>query len=80
MSNRLVKMTVTADGEPIDAEDQKWCLSNPSPYADTNRVTCSDEVLDSDSHARWEEKHVKRGGITCHKCIENVKAFKSIKL
>lgn len=80
MSNHLIKMTMDDDCEPIPVDEQKWCLENPSPSLDTNRVLCTGDALDTDTRATWEEKTVVRGGITCDKCIAIIKEFKAIKL
>lgn len=77
--NHLIKMTIDDDGEVIEVEDQKWCLSSPAGN-DAGRVLCTHAVLDSDTNATWEDKSVVRGGITCEKCISIVRAFKAIKL
>ncbi|MDA9557776.1 hypothetical protein N9R79_09845 [Vibrio sp.] len=80
MANQLIKITIDDDLEPIPVDEQKWCLENPSPSLDTNRVLCTGEVIDPDTDAKWEGKTVVRGGITCDKCITIVKKFKAIKL
>ncbi|WP_390240996.1 hypothetical protein [Vibrio sp. R78045] len=79
MPNFLIKMTIDDDGEAIDVEDQKWCLSSPASN-DAGRVLCTHAVLDIDTNAIWEDKTVVRGGITCEKCIAIVRAFKAVKL
>ncbi len=79
MNQELVKILVDEDGNDVPSEEQQWCLADPSPYADTARVLCSQQALDHDTNAKWASKLVKRGGITCPKCIETVKAFKAIK-
>ena len=72
-------MTIDDDGEVIELEDQKWCLSSPAGN-DSSRVLCTHAVLDSDTNATWKDKTVARGGITCEKCLSIVRAFKAIKL
>ena len=80
MPNDLIKITMTDDCELIPVDEQKWCLSNPSPSLDTNRILCTGDALDTDTRAEWEEKTTVRGGITCEKCIAIVKAFKAVRL
>ena len=80
MANSLVKIFIDEDGLKVPKEDQRWCLADPSPQLDTERVLCSGQVLDIDTHAQWEEKITKRGGITCDKCLEAVRGYKQIKL
>lgn len=80
MRNQLVKITKTDDGETIPESEQKWCLVDPRPSADTIRSLCTQDALDSDTSAEWEEKSVSRGGITCDKCLAIIKEYKAVKL
>lgn len=78
--NHLVKMLIDDDKEVIPEEDQCWCLVSPNPVTDAPRTLCKQEALDTDTHAVWLSKSVKRGGITCQKCLRIVRAFKAVRL
>ncbi|NVP01888.1 hypothetical protein HWA77_16865 [Photobacterium damselae subsp. damselae] len=80
MANQLVKIIKTDDGEFIPKDDQRWCLIDPRPIADTIRCLCTQDALDIDSNAEWENKRVTRGGITCDKCLAIIKEYKAVKL
>lgn len=80
MANQLVKIIKTDDGEVIPEAEQKWCLIDPRPSADTIRSLCTQDALDSDTSAEWEGKAVSRGGITCDKCLDIIKEYKSVRL
>ncbi|UKA05014.1 hypothetical protein [Photobacterium damselae] len=80
MANHLVKIIKTDDNEVIPKSEQKWCLIDPRPSTDTLRSLCTQDALDSDSNAVWESKSTTRGGITCSKCLDIIKAYKAVKL
>ena len=46
---------------------------------DTNR-TCCGHALDSSGDFDWVYKYVKRGGITCKYCLDQIKQYKDIRL
>ncbi|PHR55958.1 MAG: hypothetical protein COA43_14665 [Robiginitomaculum sp.] len=73
--NNLVKITENYDGE-VNESYQRWCA-----YAefDTTRTLCG-ETLDDASHFVAIFKEVKKGGITCERCIDIVKEIKQYKL
>lgn len=77
--NILIRIRTDEDGDEIPRSEQKWCLADPSPFSDTQRVLCDQQVLE-DTISEWDIKYVKKGGITCEKCIETIKKFKSVKL
>ena len=79
--NSLVKQIINDDGEQVPAEKQKWhCLTTVCGDA---AMLCTGEFVDegamSGNGAEYVFKEVRRGGITCEKCLETVKEFKSIK-
>lgn len=78
MANNLVMLTVTEDGEEISIEKRKWCLS--VNHGSNWEIACCNQILDTEVDAKWEKKSVQRGGITCPKCLEIIKFYKSIKL
>ena len=72
----LVKITVDDEGYAVD--DPKWHVITS---IDAKRTLCTGEVFGfGESSCEFEEKQVKRGGITCPNCIEFVKNIKGIKL
>lgn len=77
--NHLVKILTDDSGEPREKKFQTWCLI---VYENgTNRAFCSGEAFGGgDSACDYERKTVKRGGITCEKCIDRIKEIKAIKL
>lgn len=77
MSNQLVRIIEDEDGEATN--NDSWHLAvqpDSSP-----RTLCTGEAFGgSEGAAVYETKSVKRGGITCPKCLEIIKQFKAIKL
>lgn len=74
MSNYLVQITENEDGE---VDEPRWCAAGGS--GDTDRTLCG-ETLDQASHVVFKQKITKRGGITCHMCIDFIKEIKGYKL
>ncbi|CAM1341778.1 hypothetical protein [Tenacibaculum aestuarii] len=77
--NYLVKILCDDNGEPRDKYLQHW------HYVKT---TCGDSATLCDgeyfgfgaSGCEYETKSVKKGGITCPKCLDFIREIKSIKL
>jgi hypothetical protein len=77
--NQLVKVIANDDGDEIPVEDQVWHVS--SYGGGSPRVICTGEVFGiGEGSLVYQEKEVKRGGITCERCLDIVKGIKSIKL
>jgi hypothetical protein len=77
MAHELVKITVNDDGE-YSFDEHFHYVHAPDGAA---RTLCSNEVFgDGEGQAQFMLKEVKRGGISCPKCMEIIKAFKRIKL
>lgn len=72
MANVLTKL-ITHYGEEVDPE---WHVSADF---DTSRTLCG-YALDGAVAYEAETKIVKKGGITCEKCLSLVKQIKAIKL
>jgi hypothetical protein len=76
---RLVKILTSDDGDKRDKDLQYWHLveivgGGPATF-------CQGEYFGhGESGCEYEEKEVKRGGITCPLCLERLKWVKSIKL
>ena len=73
----LVKEIVDEDG--LLTNDDSWHLVDPNPTPCLH-VLCTGSVLDGDTSAKFEHKDTGRGGITCPKCINLIKAYKAVKL
>ena len=77
--NNLVKILSSDDGEPREEDLKNWhfvIISCGDPC-----TLCEGEYFGAgQSGCDFETKQVKRGGITCPKCIEMIKMFKSVKL
>lgn len=72
---KLVKILVSDDGEKQPSP--KWHLTDI--FGDSDRALCTGEVYGyGEGSAIFQEK--TKGKITCTKCIEIVKFYKSIKL
>lgn len=77
MSHELVKILSDDDFEKI--ENPKWHLI--VTISGSNATLCTGEFFgEGESNVIYENKIVKRGGITCRKCLEQLKELKSIKL
>jgi len=73
----LIKLITNEDG---DTCDPVWHLLNPDSGSGNN-ILCTGEYIGlGESECVYEEKTVKRGGITCQPCIEQIKALQNIKL
>lgn len=79
----VFKMTVSEDGENMPHGDL-WHAGGSDGYAPT--LLCTGEVfdehgtLDAEGFAKCISKTVKRGGITCPSCMNQIKSIKAIKL
>lgn len=80
MRNLLVRLITDEDG---DAGSDVWHLS----WADagSNSVFCTGEFYNvggamGEGNAQGEEKEVRRGGITCEECREQILKIKGVKL
>jgi hypothetical protein len=80
--NYLVKQLVDDDGEIVEKDAQRWHLSGT--FSGDAGMLCTGEFLDdcamSSAGATYEFKEVKRGGITCKKCLSIVADLKAVKL
>lgn len=82
--NRLLKI-LTYD--PLDMGDDEiedcdtgWHLVGLGGGSDPS-ILCSGLVFGFGvSGIQYEEKQVKRGGITCERCLRLIKAYKAVKL
>ncbi len=73
----LVKRITNDDGD--DCLDDRWHLMDLGDN-DCDRVLCTGEAYDACSDLVLEHKETKRGGITCSKCLNTVKAYKAIRI
>ena len=77
MSHNLVKILFDEDGEKID--EPVWHLV--VSVSGSPATLCTGEVFgEGEGNAVYEEKQVNRGGITCKKCLEQLRDLKSVKL
>jgi len=80
--NNLALQLVNDDGDPVELQDRRWHVVHDS--AGEAAILCTGEFVDdassSGNGSRYELKSVIRGGITCEKCLEIVRAIKSIRL
>ena len=77
MINPLVKFFVDGDGEVIDKP--VWHLVDC--FLSDPAALCTGEYFGyGQSDTVYEEKTVKRGGITCRLCLEKIKAIKGVRL
>lgn len=74
MSQVLAQLT----GSPYDGEDfnDDW---HGVVSTDTSRTVCG-HALDASGSFEWEERVVKRGGITCKDCMDYILDIKGIRL
>lgn len=73
--NYLVKMITDEDGEE---QEPLWHFVTSE---DSERCFCDGQCFGhGEGAATFETKTVKRGGITCPRCLELIKLIKSIKL
>lgn len=76
MANRVMLLT-NEDKEEV--EDKVWCLIVDGGGAPM--TFCTGEVFGfGEGEATYKTKTVKRGGITCERCIERIKSIKAVKL
>ena len=83
MSHTLVKILIDQDGDVVD--DPLWHLGD-APTGDPG-ILCTGEFYTygcADGAATegisYEQKTVKRGGITCERCLDHIWEMKSIRL
>jgi len=80
--HEVVRQIVDDDGHPVLKVDQRWHYT--SDYSGDHALLCTGEFL-SDGAASgngelYEFKTVKRGGITCERCIQIIRAHKAVRL
>lgn len=74
---KLVKITHDEDGEKVD--NAKWCYAIYD--GDAERALCSGQVFgEGEGEAKYKEKEVAKGGITCEDCRRIILEIKAIKL
>ena len=74
----LVKIFKDDNGEEVSVEYQVWHLIY---NLNGNQTFCGGEYFGcGESAVVFKTKFVKRGGITCKKCLEKIKEIKAIKL
>ena len=79
MSNHLV-MLLTGDDPSEVKENPMWCLVDPGNHQGAATL-CTNEFFGiGESGCEYKQKSTSRGGITCPKCLEKLKLYKSIKL
>ena len=67
------------DRQIIPVEERKWCLLIEKAGCGT--PLCTGEVFGGgEGDATADVKSVKRGGVTCPQCLEEIKWIKSIRL
>ena len=80
--NNVAIQLVNDDGDPVELQEQRWHVVHN--LTGESSLLCTGEFIDdassSGNGSRYETKSVSRGGITCEKCLEIVKAIKSIRL
>lgn len=77
--NRLAMITVREGGDEVPPDEQVWCLV--TPYADGDQTFCTSEYFgEGESDAVFLTKSVRKGGVTCGKCIDHIKAIKAVRL
>ena len=77
MAHTVVKIITSHDGEK--RETQKWCYV--AIGAGDLCTLCEGEYFGlSSSGCEYKIKEVKRGGITCDRCLTIINTIKAIKL
>jgi len=77
MTNYLVKLLTDDDGTAYD--DPKWHFVDIPGGG--HATLCTGEYFGvGESSCKFETKTVKRGGITCPDCLNQIKTIKAIKL
>lgn len=76
--NNLVMLL--SDDDTDLYENPVWCLVDPA-NAGGPATLCTGEYFGlGESFCTYKRKSVKKGGITCPRCIAALKAYKSIRL
>lgn len=78
MSHEVVKLLSDDDGATYN--DPKWCLVDPGNGCGQATLCTGEYFGDGESNCTYEIKVVSRGGVTCQKCLRNLKLYKGIKL
>jgi hypothetical protein len=74
--NNLVKIITDEDGSPVEPLWHLASFGGGSPV-----VLCDGQVFGyGEGDAVFEEKTMRRGGITCPCCIDHIKLMKAVKL
>lgn len=80
--NHLAKQLVDDDGEHVPPDQQCW--HSVSVVNSDEAVLCTGEFIRAPCHsgngALYKEKFVKRGGISCRKCLRIIRQIKLIRL
>ncbi len=77
--NHLAMITERDDGEVVPADERVWCLM--TPYADGDQTFCTGEHFGfGEGGAIARVRSLPRGGITCPRCLEHIRAIKAVKL
>lgn len=76
--NVLVK--ITQDEDQLATGNESWHLVDPCNFQGSAALCTSEFFGGGESIAEFEMKEVSRGGITCPKCLEIMKTYKSVKL
>jgi hypothetical protein len=80
MPHELVKILSDDKNEPRELYLQVWHLVDIANSSGACTL-CEGEYFGvGESGCEFEVKSVKRGGITCKKCLDILKAYKKIKL
>lgn len=75
MSYPLVKILIDDDGTKVDKP--KWCLVRDT--CGSPATFCSGEVFGyGEGDAVYEQKTVERKGVTCPKCIEEIREIQKV--
>lgn len=76
---QLAKQLIDEDRRPIPEDEQVWHVLDDA-MGDVS-ILCTGEFVDYGcGEGEYLFKTVKRGGITCKKCLERIMYYKSIKL
>ena len=77
--NTLVRLHQREDGQRIESKKRVWCLvyltaGDPATFCGGEYFTygCSSENI------KYDEKTVRRGGITCNDCMRKIKEIKAV--
>ena len=77
--NRLVRIIRDDDGN-FQSTHLSWHLVDPANH-EAPRTLCGGEAFgEGESAVEFEEKFVKRGGITCDDCLDAIRIYKSVLL